>query len=248
MGGKISMAAFFVVLAANVLQSTDGATYKVGDSTGWRVPTNIDFYEDWADDRVFFVGDVLVFNFTTGKHNVAVVTEAAYEACNTTDTITIMCNGPARITLNRTGDFYFICAVPGHCSAGQKVRVEVKNGNRHAAAPAPGPMPKSRPPSTATPSPTPHGTSSPRPSATPRGTSSPPPPSATPPGTSSPPPPSPTPPGTSSPPPPRAATPGTPSSSSRGTSSPPPEANSASLLVATLSPILYLSIALVLLC
>ncbi|MBA0699998.1 hypothetical protein Goari_001587, partial [Gossypium aridum] len=129
------------VLAANVLQSADGATYKVGDSTGWRVPTNIDFYEDWADDRVFFVGDVLVFNFTTGKHNVAVVTEAAYEACNTTDTITIMCNGPARITLNRTGDFYFICAVPGHCSAGQKVRVKVKNGNGHAAAPAPGPMP-----------------------------------------------------------------------------------------------------------
>ncbi|KHG26691.1 Blue copper -like protein [Gossypium arboreum] len=236
MGGKISMAAFFVVLAANVLQSTYGATYKVGGSTGWRVPTNIDFYEDWADDKVFVVGDALVFNFTTGKHNVAVVTEAAYEACNTTDTITIICDGPARITLNRTGNFYFICAVPGHCSGGQKLRVEVRNGNRHAAAPAPGPMPNSKPPSAATPSPTPHGTSSPpRPSATPRGTSSPPPPSATPPGTSSPPPPS-------------AATPGTPSATGRGTSSPPPEANSASLLVATLYPILYLSIALVLLC
>ncbi|MBA0787027.1 hypothetical protein Gotri_026751, partial [Gossypium trilobum] len=142
MSGKITMAmaALFVVLAANVLQSTNGATYTVGDSTGWRVPTNNDFYDDWADNKVFAVGDVLVFNFTTGQHDVAEVTEAAYDACTTANTISTVSTGPARITLNRTAEFYFICTVPGHCSGGQKLNVEVRNGNNGTAAvPAPGP-------------------------------------------------------------------------------------------------------------
>lgn len=61
MGGKITMAALLVILAANLLQSTYGRTYTVGDSTGWGIPTNNndDFYDDWADNKHFVVGDVL---------------------------------------------------------------------------------------------------------------------------------------------------------------------------------------------
>ncbi|XP_012462118.1 umecyanin-like [Gossypium raimondii] len=174
MSGKITMAmaALFVVLAANVLQSTNGATYTVGDSTGWRVPANNDFYDDWADNKAFVVGDVLVFNFTTGQHDVAEVTETAYDACTTANTISTVSTGPARITLNRTGEFYFICTVPGHCSGGQKLNVDVRNGNNGTAAvPAPGPSPTTTPvatsPTTSTPptaaTPTSPGTSSPPP-------------------------------------------------------------------------------------
>ncbi|KAG8471766.1 hypothetical protein CXB51_036709 [Gossypium anomalum] len=131
MGGKITMAALLVILAANLLQSTYGRTYIVGDSTGWRIPTinNDDFYDDWADNKDFLVGDILVFNFTNGQHNVVEVTEAGYDACNAANPASTVSTGPARITLNRTGEYYFICGIPGHCAAGQKLNVEVRNGN-----------------------------------------------------------------------------------------------------------------------
>ncbi|KAK8520442.1 hypothetical protein V6N13_031107 [Hibiscus sabdariffa] len=177
MGGKISMAALLLVLAANLLQSTYGATYTVGDSTGWIIPAgNADLYDNWADNKNFSVGDVLVFNFTTGQHNVAEVTEAAYDACSVANTISTQSSGPARITLNRTGEHYFICAFPSHCSSGQKLSVEVRNGTSNSTAP------------------------------------------------------------------------GTPGTTAPGTPGTTPGANSASALVATLSPFFLMSVALVLLC
>ncbi|GMI84264.1 hypothetical protein HRI_002095700 [Hibiscus trionum] len=188
MVGKINMAAFFIVLAANLLQTTYGATYTVGDSTGWTIPTgNTEFYDNWADNTNFAVGDVLVFNFTTGRHDVAEVTEAAYDACNAASPISTLSTGPARVTLNRTGDYHFICAFPSHCSAGQKLSIEVRNSTA--------PTPRQNP------SPTP----------------------TTP------------------------ATPGTPTAAAPGPSSV-PGANSASSLVANLSPVFLMSVALALLC
>ncbi|KAE8665361.1 putative Early nodulin 16 [Hibiscus syriacus] len=120
-----------VVLASTVLQSTDAANYTVGDTTGWRVPPsggNSDFYDEWADNKNFFVGDILEFNFTTNIHNVAEVTEAAYDRCNGTNPISIHSTGPASITLNRTGEYHFICTVLGHCTGGQKLSVDVQSG------------------------------------------------------------------------------------------------------------------------
>ncbi|KAE8678783.1 hypothetical protein F3Y22_tig00111402pilonHSYRG00242 [Hibiscus syriacus] len=122
--------------------SPSGRTYTVGDSTGWRVPAgNDDLYDDWNDNKDFFVGDVILFNFTTGQHDVLEVTEADYDACNAANSISNVTTGPARITLNRTGDHYFICGFPGHCTAGQKLNVEVRNGNRTGTAPTPRPSP-----------------------------------------------------------------------------------------------------------
>ncbi|KAE8729530.1 putative Early nodulin 16 [Hibiscus syriacus] len=142
MGGKIGTATLFVFLVANLLQGAFGVTYTVGDSTGWVVPTgNDDFYDDWADNKIFAVGDVLVFNFTTGQHDVLEVTEADYDNCNAANPISNVTNGPTRITLDRTGDHYFICGFPGHCAAGQKLNVEVRNGNRNGTAPTPRPSP-----------------------------------------------------------------------------------------------------------
>ncbi|XP_022756489.1 stellacyanin-like [Durio zibethinus] len=129
MARKISMAALSVVLAATLVQITYARTYTVGDSISWQIPnSNADFYDDWAENKDFMVGDVLVFNFTTGAHNVAEVTEVAYDACSTTDTIFTENNGPARITLKRTGEYYFICTFPAHCFGGQKLKVDVRNG------------------------------------------------------------------------------------------------------------------------
>lgn len=66
-----------------------------------------------------------VFNFGTG-HNVATVTKAAYDACTTTNPISIITTGPATIRLNTTGFHYFICTVGTHCAnGGQKLAVNV---------------------------------------------------------------------------------------------------------------------------
>ncbi|KAE8710406.1 putative Early nodulin 16 [Hibiscus syriacus] len=221
MGEKISMAALILVLAANLLQSTYGTTYTVGDSSGWVIPSsNTDFYDNWADNKNFVVGDVLVFTFTTGTHNVAEVTEAAYDACNVANPISTLSSGPARITLNRTGDHYFICAFPGHCSAGQKLSVEVRNGTRNSSAPTPSPRPSPTIPGA--PSPTPTTPATPSPATTPAIPSP-----ATTPGT------------------PTAAGPETPGATAPGPSGT-PGANSASSIVATLSPFFFMSVALVL--
>ncbi|XWS72946.1 hypothetical protein CRYUN_Cryun02cG0083100 [Craigia yunnanensis] len=129
MARKISMIALFVVLAATLLQSMYAGTYIVGDSSGWQIPTNnANLYDDWVDNKDFVVGDILVFNFTTGEHDVAEVTEAAYDACIPTNTIFTENKGPAGITLGSTGDHYFICTFPGHCLGGQKLKVEVQSG------------------------------------------------------------------------------------------------------------------------
>ncbi|KAE8700189.1 putative Early nodulin 16 [Hibiscus syriacus] len=127
-----------VVLASTVLQSTDAANYTVGDTTGWTVPPgggNSDFYDEWADKKNFFVGDILEFNFATDAHNVAEVTEAAYDRCNGTNPISMHRNGPASITLNRTGEYHFICTVLGHCTGGQKLSVNVRSGPRTTSTP-----------------------------------------------------------------------------------------------------------------
>ncbi|XP_021276700.1 umecyanin-like [Herrania umbratica] len=147
MARKISIAALFVVLAAVVLQSTYAANYTVGNSSGWGVPSNTDFYDNWTDNINFVVGDTLVFNFTTGQHDVAGVTETAYDACTTTNPNFTETTGPARIRLNTTGDHYFICTIANHCSRGQKLKVEVHSST---TAPTPGSSPT-----------TPSGTTSP---------------------------------------------------------------------------------------
>ncbi|XWS27026.1 hypothetical protein CRYUN_Cryun26dG0080300 [Craigia yunnanensis] len=141
MARKISMAALFVVLAATLLQSTFAVTYTVGNSTGWIRPTsnNADLYDNWAENMNFVVGDILVFSFTTGEHDVAEVTKTAYEACNTANTTFTWTNGPQSIPLNSTGERYFICTFPNHCSAGQKLEVEVHNGTSTASTPGSSP-------------------------------------------------------------------------------------------------------------
>ncbi|PQP95852.1 cucumber peeling cupredoxin [Prunus yedoensis var. nudiflora] len=58
-----------------------------------------------------------VFEFTTGGHDVARLGKEAFDACNNTNLLSLPENqGPAKYSLNQTGDYYFICAFPGHCS------------------------------------------------------------------------------------------------------------------------------------
>lgn len=76
-------------------------------------------------------------------HDVHEVTEADYNACNAKASIKHYISGSDAITLNAPGVHYFICGIPGHCQAGQKLMIEVKSDGSPGASPsaAPGQSP-----------------------------------------------------------------------------------------------------------
>ncbi|KAG2718782.1 hypothetical protein I3843_03G228800 [Carya illinoinensis] len=162
MATRRNAALVFLVLTAAVavLHVAEGASYVVGDSTGWNVPSATTFYSSWASNLNFSVGDTLVFNFATGAHDVATVNKDAFDNCAKSNPLSLQTAGPANLTLSSTGDHYFICTIASHCSSGQKLTVNVK-----AASGSPSP--------TSSPPPPPSSTMSPPP---PSSTTSPPPP------------------------------------------------------------------------
>ncbi|KAL4589787.1 hypothetical protein LXL04_002697 [Taraxacum kok-saghyz] len=131
-------------------------THVVGDALGWTIPpTGASAYTTWASGQTFSVGDVLLFNFTTGFHNVAEVSQAAYGPCTTANPISIVTTGPARLTLNAPGTHYYVCTVGTHCQIGQKLTINVSAASA-TPAPAPAattPVPVSPPTATPTPPP-----------------------------------------------------------------------------------------------
>ncbi|KAI5381752.1 hypothetical protein KIW84_010646 [Lathyrus oleraceus] len=142
-----NMSIILVVFAfvATILERTEAADHTVGDSTGWTSSAGAKFYSDWASNNTFKQNDVLVFNFFAGAHTVAATNKADFDNCNVNqNTNDIITTSPARVTLNRTGDFYFICTVSSHCqSGGQKLTIKVPTSS------------SSTPPSSTPPSPTP---------------------------------------------------------------------------------------------
>lgn len=169
-------------------------THVVGNVTGWIVPPGgAAFYTAWAAMETFTVGDILEFNFATGNHDVAKVTKTAFDNCNSNSPISLVTNGPANITLNSTGEHFFICTIGQHCSNGQKLAINV-SASTATPPPASAPQPSAPPPSstatppstTATPPPTssagpPTATPGPNAEPSPEGGSTPPPPPPPPP-------------------------------------------------------------------
>ncbi|XWS72947.1 hypothetical protein CRYUN_Cryun02cG0083200 [Craigia yunnanensis] len=148
MGRRLNIVFLATIAIAAMLQSSSAQTaYVVGDALGWVIPPGPAAYPTWAANKTFRVGDTLVFNFRNGAHDVARVTRANFDACNATSPLLLLSNSPANVPLNETGDHYFLCAIPGHCSAGQKLAINVSGA---ASSPAPRPStPAPQPPSPA---------------------------------------------------------------------------------------------------
>ncbi|KAF8393194.1 hypothetical protein HHK36_021435 [Tetracentron sinense] len=157
MAMRMGMAAYvlLVVVEAALLHSTAAqTTHVVGDSMGWVIPPGgAAAYTTWASTKKFMVGDTLVFNFTTGEHDVAQVSKTSFDACTSTTTIgSIITTGPANLTLVSEGDHYYICTVGRHCNIGQKLSITVEASP--SASPTPskeGPSPSSLAPTSGTP-------------------------------------------------------------------------------------------------
>ncbi|KAK9064621.1 hypothetical protein SSX86_016003 [Deinandra increscens subsp. villosa] len=117
-----------VMMVASFLpQSTVAKTrHVVGDASGWSIPPGgATTYATWAAQQTFTVGDTLFFNFTTGLHTVAEVSQPAYGACSSINTLSLNPTGPTTVTLTRPGTHYYICTVVSHCQIGQKLTINV---------------------------------------------------------------------------------------------------------------------------
>ncbi|KAG9137846.1 hypothetical protein Leryth_024325 [Lithospermum erythrorhizon] len=126
MANSLNLATLVTLAIASLLGHTTAETYIVGGAGGWTFTQNATLYPSFAAQYNFTVGDVLVFNFPTSLHTVATVTRESYDACNFTNPITLIDVGPANVTLNATGEIYFVCTIGQHCAAGlQKLAINV---------------------------------------------------------------------------------------------------------------------------
>ncbi|CAK7345460.1 unnamed protein product [Dovyalis caffra] len=138
MASRIEGIVFLIFAVALLEGATAATTYKVGGDAGWIVPVNTTFYEKWAADKKFEVGDSLEFVWTSTHTAMEVTTKADYDTCVKTNGI-LKQTSPATFPLTKDGTYYFICTVGPHCSLGQKVTIVVGNGNSSSPSPS---MPK----------------------------------------------------------------------------------------------------------
>ncbi|EOA21581.1 hypothetical protein CARUB_v10001991mg [Capsella rubella] len=144
MAGVFKTVTFLVLVFAAVVVFAED--YDVGDDTEWTRPMDLEFYSKWAAGKTFHVGDELEFDFAPGRHDVAVVTQDAFDNCDKAKPLSVMSVPPVRIFLNTTGPQHFICTIGDHCRFGQKLSINVvapgatggaAPGARGGASPAP---------------------------------------------------------------------------------------------------------------
>ncbi|KAL6327932.1 hypothetical protein AAG906_031276 [Vitis piasezkii] len=112
--------AIFAILLPAVAMATE---FTVGDDQGWTI--NFD-YVAWAKDKVFHVGDKLVFKYTAGRHNVFKVNGTAFTNCTIPPANEALTTGNDVITLATPGRKWYICGVNDHCANyGQKLAITV---------------------------------------------------------------------------------------------------------------------------
>lgn len=79
-----------IVVMALLFGATEAREYEVGDSFGWNIPPNQNFYSDWASSKSFFVGDSLGKLFTRIHSFLASILFIIYELEFVSDSDTSM--------------------------------------------------------------------------------------------------------------------------------------------------------------
>ncbi|KDP29128.1 hypothetical protein JCGZ_16517 [Jatropha curcas] len=102
--------------------SVSAKEFVDGDAKGWAV---VPSYKTWAKDKEFSIGDVLVFNYKKGEHDVLRVNKESFESCNALSPLSTNESGEDIVNLMEPGEYYFICGKPGHCQDGQKLSIRV---------------------------------------------------------------------------------------------------------------------------
>ncbi|XP_059311242.1 basic blue protein-like [Lycium ferocissimum] len=119
-GNKVTIFALAMMLCILLQTSISNAdTFPAGGTNGWGFSMN-----DWPNDKIFKVGDVIEFKYPTGIHNVVQVSKAGFDSCDGTGG-QVFSSGDDKITLAQ-GTTYFICSIGQHCANGVKAAVTTK--------------------------------------------------------------------------------------------------------------------------
>ncbi|KAL1355744.1 hypothetical protein AAHE18_05G134400 [Arachis hypogaea] len=126
MSSKLYLSFFMLIMIGCIVSvSSHKTVHIVGDNFGWILPKYTGFYNDWAKNRKFCVGDKLLFNYKPGLNTVVQVEKDDYDHCSMKKTLAQYFMGNTTLTLNHCGDYYFICSVGKHCEATQKLKITV---------------------------------------------------------------------------------------------------------------------------
>ncbi|GJN11858.1 hypothetical protein PR202_ga30090 [Eleusine coracana subsp. coracana] len=122
---KILAAFLFVLVFAQYEEGggvckADGRVWPVGDSAGWTFGVM-----GWPNFKPFMAGDVLLFHYKPGMHNVVQVGSVQYALCQLSGNVTMWSSGNDRVTL-ASGMSFFISCMPGDCERGMKIAVTAR--------------------------------------------------------------------------------------------------------------------------
>ena len=78
-----------------------------------------------------------VFNYQARAHTVTEVSQTNFDSCNGNSPLSNDNGGSTTIRLSSPGMHYFICTIPGHCSSGMKLAVNVNGDPSYSAASSP---------------------------------------------------------------------------------------------------------------
>ncbi|XP_057499284.1 blue copper protein 1a-like [Actinidia eriantha] len=121
------------ILAVVLPKDTMAREYWVGGESGWTKDFD---YQAWAKDKMFYVGDTLVFKYQVGNHNVFKVNGTAFKDCTIPPANGALTSGNDVITLMTPGNKWYICGMATHCAEHmQKLAITVMEGSAPAPAP-----------------------------------------------------------------------------------------------------------------
>ncbi|CAG7907703.1 unnamed protein product [Brassica rapa] len=133
------MLIILLVFASTLIGLAVATDHTIGGPSGWTVGTNLG---TWAAGQTFAVGDNLVFAYPSAFHDVVEVTKPEFDSCQAVKPLITFSNGNSIVPLTTPGKRYFICGMPGHCTQGMKLEVNViPTANAAPTAPVPNSVP-----------------------------------------------------------------------------------------------------------
>ncbi|CAK8579301.1 unnamed protein product [Lathyrus sativus] len=116
----------FVMTGCIIFVSVNSTRHIVGGNSGWDLPGYYRFYQDWAQNQTFVVGDELFFQYNPGMSTILYVNKDDFDNCTNRNTIHTYFRGNSTVPLTKPGDYYFFCSVGKRCEAGQKLWINVQ--------------------------------------------------------------------------------------------------------------------------
>ncbi|CAJ2675084.1 unnamed protein product [Trifolium pratense] len=108
-----------------------------GKTDAWKIPSESDSLNKWAQSVRFQIGDHLIWKYEAGKDSVLQVTKEDYVSCNISNPIKQYNDGNTKVRFDHSGPYYYISGEKGHCEKGQKLTIVVMSP-RGGKSPTPG--------------------------------------------------------------------------------------------------------------